>query len=63
MLLFGRAATPTRRRSRRSMARALRAAGVDSRAIGSPAPATDSSTRPTAMSRTIAFLRTHLSRG
>jgi dipeptidyl aminopeptidase/acylaminoacyl peptidase len=45
------------------MARALRAAGVDSRAIVLPGSRHGQQYAATAMDRTIAFLRKHLSRG
>jgi len=63
MLLFGsrHESTPFSQSTR--MAGALRAAGVEARAIVLPGSRHGQKYASTAMSRTIAFLRTHLSRG
>jgi acetyl esterase len=63
MLLFGSRGDSTPPSQSTRMARALRAAGVDSRAIVLPGSRHGQQYAAAAMDRTIAFLRTHLSRG
>jgi len=62
MLVFGARGDSTPPSQSTSMARALRAAGVDSRAIILPGSRHGQQYASAAMARTIAFLRTHLSR-
>jgi acetyl esterase/lipase len=63
MLLFGSRHESTPYSQSTRMARALRAAGVDARAIVLPGSRHGQKYASTAMARTITFLRTHLSRG
>jgi acetyl esterase/lipase len=63
MLLFGSRGDSTPPSQSTRMARALRAAGVDSRAILLPGSRHGQQYAAAAMDRTIAFLRKHLSRG
>jgi acetyl esterase/lipase len=63
MLLFGSRGDSTPPSQSTRMARALRRAGVDSRAVILPGSRHGQQYAATAMSRTIAFLRKHLSRG
>jgi acetyl esterase len=63
MLLFGSRGDSTPPSQSTRMARALRTAGVDSRAIVLPGSRHGQQYAATAMDRTIAFLRKHLSRG
>jgi acetyl esterase len=62
MLLFGSRGDSTPSSQSTRMARALRAAGVDSRAVILPGSRHGQQYAATAMSRTIAFLRRHLAR-
>ena len=63
MLLFGSRGDSTPPAQSTRMARALRRAGVDGRAVILPGSRHGQQYAATAMSRTIAFLRRHLSRG
>jgi acetyl esterase/lipase len=63
MLLFGSRDESTPYSQSTRMAHALRAAGVEARAIVLPGSRHGQKYAATAMARTIAFLRTHLSRG
>ena len=63
MLLFGSRGDSTPPSQSTRMARALRHAGVDSRAVILPGSRHGQEYAATAMSRTIAFLRKHLARG
>jgi dipeptidyl aminopeptidase/acylaminoacyl peptidase len=63
MLLFGSRGDSTPPSQSTRMARALRRAGVDGRAVILPGSRHGQQYAATAMSRTIAFLRRHLSRG
>jgi acetyl esterase len=63
MLLFGSRGDSTPPSQSTRMARALRAAGVDSRATILPGSRHGQQYAATAMTRTIAFLRKHLARG
>jgi acetyl esterase/lipase len=63
MLLFGSRGDSTPPSQSTGMASALRAAGVDSRAIVLPGSRHGQQYAATAMDRTIAFLRKHLARG
>jgi acetyl esterase/lipase len=63
MLLFGSRHDSTPPSQATAMARALRRAGVDGRAIVLPGSRHGQQYAATAMARTIAFLRRHLTRG